>query len=217
MREDMCENIQVVVLMGGIGSRLKDKTKTCPKPMIKVSEKPFFEYQLELMVRAGFQRFLFCVGYHGEMIQNYFGDGSRWGIRIDYSYDGEKLLGTGGALVRALPFLEDDFLLIYGDSFMDVDYFEIVVRYHQAKDAGKKALMTVMRNRNRLDASNVICIDGEILLYDKARKDSQMEYIDYGISVFNRDIFTILPQKKFLDLADWYSEVVGGVYTLCRE
>lgn len=202
MKEKICENLQVVVLMGGLGSRLKERTRDCPKSLIEIDGKPFFEYQLELMILAGFQRFLFCIGYRADAVQSYFGDGRKWGVQIKYSCDGETLLGTGGAIRKALPFLEDDFLLIYGDSFMDVNYFEIAVRYRQAIAAGKKALMAIMRNQNHFDTSNVIYKKGNLLLYDKRKHDSRMEYIDYGISVFQRDTFAKLPSNQYIDLAD---------------
>lgn len=201
MAERLCEDLQVVVLMGGLGSRLGEKTKNLPKPMIKVAGKPFFLYQFELMLLAGFKRFVFCLGHCGDAISDFFGDGSRWGAEITYSYDGEKLLGTGGAVRKALPLLEEDFLLIYGDSFMDIDYFEVTVRYRQAVQRGQEALMTVMHNRDRFDKSNVICRNGDIVLYDKATHDPQMEYIDYGVSVFRRVLFEGMPEEEAFDLS----------------
>ena len=201
MAEELCGQMQVVVLMGGLGTRLEGQTKTCPKPLLKVCERPFFEYQLDLLRMAGFRKFLFCVGYRSEMIEKYFGDGSRFGVEITYSYDGETLLGTGGAVRNALPVLEKNFLLIYGDSFMDINYFEVVVRYLQGLQAGKKALMTVMRNNNRFDKSNVVCKDGEILLYDKKSGGSDMDYIDYGVSVFSRELFEAYPPGEAFDLS----------------
>ena len=125
MEKPACEDMQVVVLMGGLGSRLKEQTLNCPKPLVPVHGKPFFEYELMLLLHAGFKRFVFLVGYRAGMIEEYFGDGSRYGedISIRYSYDGETLLGTGGAVIRALSLLEEDFMLVYADSFMDVDLF----------------------------------------------------------------------------------------------
>lgn len=208
MAESLCARMQVVVLMGGLGTRLESQTRHCPKPLLRVQGKPFFEYQLNLMRQAGFKKFLFCVGYHAKMIEEYFGDGSSFGVEISYSYDGETLLGTGGAVRNALPMLEEDFLLIYGDSFMDINYFEVVVRYLQGLQAGKKALMTVMQNNNQFDKSNVICKDGEILLYDKRSCNSDMDYIDYGVSVFRRTLFEEYSPGEAFDLSalqNWLS------------
>lgn len=202
MAEQLCEAMQVVVLMGGLGSRLGDRTMDTPKSMVRILGKPFFAYQLELMMLAGFKKFLFCVGYRAERIEEYFGDGSRWGVEIRYSIDGERLLGTGGAVRKALPLLEKDFFLIYGDSFMDINYLEVVVRYHNGIRKGKRALMTVMHNEGRLEKSNVVCKEGEIVLYDKGKTSPDMEYVDYGTNIFRREIFEAMPPDQSFDLSD---------------
>ena len=201
MREQFCSDMQVAVLMGGLGTRLGEYTRTCPKPLMDINGKPFFTYQLEAMKQAGFRRFVFCLGYRAEQIEETYGDGSRFGVQIRYSYDGETLLGTGGAVKRALPLLDEYFLLIYGDSFMDINYFEAVVRFREGLAEGRPALMTVMQNGGRYDKSNVLCRDGTILLYDKKAPLPEMDYIDYGISAFSRSLFESAPEGKF-DLSD---------------
>lgn len=218
-----CEDMQVVVLMGGLGTRLSEYTKSCPKSLVEVQGKPFFSYQLELMVAQGFRKFLFLLGYRAEMIEEYFKDGSDYGVSITYCYDGEKpekklgelsrkeklkekphkevLLGTCGAVRQAYDLLEDDFLLMYGDSFMDIDFQETLYRYYRGKDMGRTALMTVLRNQNRFDKSNVILDEGTLLLYDKHNPRPEMEYIDYGIGVYEKQIFAQLEKDTFLDMA----------------
>ena len=116
----MPEDIQVVVLMGGLGSRLGEETRNRPKTLADINGTPFFDYQLRLLKSYGFRKFLFLVGYMAGQIEEHYGDGSRYGVGIVYSYDGERLLGTGGAVRRAYGKLEEDFLLLYGDSFMDI-------------------------------------------------------------------------------------------------
>ena len=105
-------DVQVVVLMGGLGTRLKEYTKECPKSLVDVCGRPFFDHQLDLLTAWGFHKFLFLIGYRADMIEDHYGDGRDRNISIQYSYDGEKLLGTGGAVRRAYDLLEDDFLLI---------------------------------------------------------------------------------------------------------
>lgn len=219
MKRLSCADMQVAVLMGGMGTRLKELTTDRPKPLADVDGKAFFEYEFALLLRAGFRRFVFLVGYHAGMIEDYFGNGSYYGegVSIQYSHDGERLLGTGGAVVNALPLLEEDFLLIYADSFMDVDYFEIVYRYWLGKQDGKKTLMAVMENRDRFDRSNVLFQDGEILVYDKKNPLPGMGHIDYGIEAFSREVFESLPGGENIDLSDIQKGLVrAGMCAVCE-
>ena len=195
-------DVQVVVLMGGLGTRLKDYTKECPKSLVKVGDRPFFDYQLDLLIAWGFKKFVFLIGYKADMIEEYYGDGSSRDISIQYSYDGEKLLGTGGAVRRALSFLEDDFLLIYGDSFMDIDYAETLYRYERGKKSGSRALMTVLNNNNRFDKSNVVMKGRDLVLYDKHNPTPEMNCIDYGVCMYERSLFEQYEEGVSFDLAD---------------
>lgn len=195
-------DMQVVVLMGGLGTRLKDYTKDCPKPLVQVNGKPFFEYQLELLTAWGFKKFLFLIGYKADMIEEYFGTGEDRGISIQYCYDGKELLGTGGAVRRAYDFLEDDFMLIYGDSYMDIDYAETLYRYENGKQNGAKALMTVLCNNNRFDKSNVVMDGGKLVLYDKHNPTPDMAYIDYGVCVYEKSLFDAYEENFKFDIAE---------------
>ncbi|MCR5107067.1 MAG: HAD-IIIA family hydrolase [Lachnospiraceae bacterium] len=195
------KDLQVVVLMGGLGTRLKDYTKECPKSLVDVNGKPFFDYQLKLLKAAGFRKYLFLIGYKADMIEEYYGDGSDRDISITYCYDGKELLGTGGAIKRALDHLEEDFLVTYGDSFMDIDYEETIYRYFTGKAQGKRAVMTILKNNNTLDKSNVVAKDGNILLYDKMNRTEDMEYIDYGVCIYERSLFEEYNESDKFDVA----------------
>lgn len=187
--------------MGGLGTRLKEYTRACPKSLVDVCSRPFFDYELELLKGWGFRRFLFLIGYQADMIEEYYGDGSDKGISIEYCMDGEKLLGTGGAVRRAYDLLEDDFLLIYGDSFMDINYEETVYRYFKGKEEGKRAIMTVLKNGDRFDKSNVIVRDGQIVLYDKHNTTPEMDYIDYGVCMYEKSLFDEYEEDTAFDIA----------------
>ena len=200
-------DLQVVVLMGGLGTRLKDYTKECPKSLVDVCGRPFFDYQLDLLTAWGFKKFVFLIGYRADMIEKYYGNGSSRNISIRYSYDGEKLLGTGGAVRRAIDLLEDDFLLIYGDSFMDIDYAQTLYRYVKGKENGARALMTVLRNNNRFDRSNVVMEGGRIVLYDKHETLPEMDYIDYGVSAYRKELFEDYPADEAVDISDIQHEL----------
>lgn len=190
------EDVQVVVMMGGVGSRLGEIVAECPKPMLPVGNGgiPFFEYELKLLIAAGFRRFLFCTGYLSGEIEDYFGDGEKFGISIEYKNDSKDpagntvLLGTGGALRAAYDLLCEDFLLVYADSFMDINYREVVYRYFEAKDKGALSLMTLLHNGGQFDASNVIYKDNRLVLYDKENTTPDMDYIDYGVNMFSRSV-----------------------------
>ena len=200
-------DVQVVVLMGGLGTRLKNITKECPKSLADVAGRPFFDYQLELLIAWGFRKFVFLIGYRAEMIEEHYGDGSRYGISIQYSHDGEKLLGTGGAVRHAAGLLEDDFLLMYGDSFMDIDYAETLYRYERGKAAGARALMTVLRNGNRFDKSNVAMDHDRIALYDKHNPTPEMDHIDYGVCMYEKSLFESHGEDEAFDIADIQHEL----------
>ncbi len=183
------EDMQVVVLMGGLGTRLKEFTADKPKSLVEVEGKPFFDYQLDLMQLWGFRKFVFLIGYRANMIEDHYGDGSDRGISIQYCYDGEELLGTGGAVRRAYDLLEEDFILMYGDSFMDIDFDETLYRYDKGKQNGMQGLMTVLKNNNQFDKSNAVVRDGQLVLYDKHHPTPEMDYIDYGICIYEKQLF----------------------------
>ncbi len=128
--------MQTVILVGGLATRLRPLTETLPKAMLPVCGRPFLEYQIDLLRKSGMTKILLCVGYRGEEIEKHFGDGSRFGVRLSYSWEREMLLGTGGALRNAAPQLEDEFLVLYGDSFLMLDY-PLSLRRHGPKARGR--------------------------------------------------------------------------------
>jgi len=204
-KEDIVADTQIVVLMGGLGTRLG--LKDIPKAMADVHGHPFFDYQLKVLKRWRFHKFLFLVGYQADYIENYYGDGTEKQIDIQYSYDGERPLGTGGALKNAEEKLEKDFLLIYGDSFMDIDYQEVVYRYQEEKTAGKTGIMTILNNENCFDKSNVVYRDGKLLLYDKTNTNDEMHYIDYGVSMMSKKALSEKRADKSFDLSEIFTSL----------
>ena len=191
-------DLPVALLAGGMATRLRPITETIPKLLVEVAGEPFFSHQLRLLKKHGLTRIVLCVGYLGEQIVAQYGDGSKWGVQIEYSFDGDKLLGTGGALIRALPKLGDAFYVLYGDSYLPIDY-QAVGRAFLA--AGKLGLMTVFENREAYDTSNVWFEDGRIRLYSKTEKLPQMRHIDYGLGVFRSAAFASYPRDAVVDLA----------------
>ncbi len=200
------ENIPVAILAGGLATRLRPVTEKIPKSLVPVAGRPFLAHQLDLLRARGIRRAVLCIGYLGEMIQREFGAGEEFGIQLDYSFDGPKLLGTGGAIKRALPLLGNEFFVLYGDSYLPVDYAPIADFFH---GSGKPGLMTVFRNEGKFDASNVVFANGEIEVYDKKLKSPQMHYIDYGLSLFKKSVFDAWAADRVFDLAEVMGRLVS--------
>ena len=198
-------NIPVAILAGGLATRLRPITGKIPKSLLPVAGKPFLAHQLELLQSRGIRRAVLCIGHLGEMIQREFGNGSAFGVQLDYSFDGPKLLGTGGAIKRALPLLGDEFFVLYGDSYLPVEYQPIAEFFRRS---GKLGCMTVYRNEGRYDTSNVVFHDGEIAVYDKKNRPPEMRHIDYGLSLFKASVFESYSAGQPFDLAEVMSKLV---------
>lgn len=197
--------LPVAILAGGTATRLRPITETIPKAMVPVAGMPFISHQLRLLRRNGVDRVVLLVGYHGKQIEEFVGDGSDFGLQVTYKYDGKTLLGTGGALRAALPLLGPAFLVLYGDSYLEVPFAPVVDAWRESK---LPALMTVFHNKNQFDRSNVIYKDGKIQLYDKALSgDPSMEHIDYGLGVLTADVIRELGSDGRFDLAVVYRDL----------
>jgi NDP-sugar pyrophosphorylase family protein len=205
-RDIELSNLPVAILAGGLATRLRPATEKIPKGLLNVAGEPFLVHQLRLLNFQGFRNAVLCVGYLGEMIEATIGDGKQLGLQIDYSFDGPTLLGTGGALKRAISKLGEYFLVIYGDSYMPIDYAAVVDAFVRSE---KPALMTVFENEGRWDASNVRFEAEEIQRYDKKVRTADMRHIDYGISVLTSHVFAGVPDNAPFDLADLYSRLVS--------
>jgi NDP-sugar pyrophosphorylase family protein len=191
-------NLPVAILAGGLATRLRPLTATVPKALVEVAGEPFAFHQLRLLARNGFREAVFLTGYLGERIVAAIGDGSRFGMNVRYVPDGPVLLGTGGAIARALPQLGERFAVIYGDSWLDFDYQAAVAAVRRD---GRPALMTVFRNEGGWDTSNVEFRDGEVIAYSKTARTPAMHHIDYGFSLFHADVFRDVPLDSPTDLA----------------
>lgn len=197
--------VPVALLAGGLATRLRPITETIPKALIEVAGRPFIDHQLALLRRNDITRVVLCLGYLGDQVQQHVGDGSAYGMQVQYTFDGDRLLGTGGALRRALPLLGERFWVLYGDSYLDIDYRAVLARFEQSNALG---LMTVLHNGNQWDRSNVIFRNGQLLRYDKRAPTPQMDYIDYGAMLFRQEAIERIPPEVPYDLADLMSMLV---------
>lgn len=198
-RQSVAGDFPVAILAGGLATRLRPITEKVPKLLVEVAGEPFFTHQIRLLKAAGLTRLVLCVGFLGEKIVEVYGDGAKWGVTIDYVFDGPTLLGTGGALIQALPKLGECFYVLYGDSYLPID-FRAVGTFFERSD--KSGLMTVFENRERYDSSNVWFENGSIKVYDKKLRVPQMLHIDYGLGVFRAEAFAAWPRDAVVDLAD---------------
>lgn len=194
----------VAILAGGLATRMRPITETVPKALIPVSGVPFILRQLAYLRDQRVDRVVLCVGYLGEAIENIVGDGRELGLQVDYSFDGSKLLGTGGALKKASALLGDHFFVLYGDSFLPIDFSLVQDSYVQFS---RPALMTVLRNEGLWDRSNVLFEEGRLVEYNKRNPKPEMKHIDYGLGVVNARLFDRYASDVSLDLADFYHEL----------
>lgn len=197
-------SLPVAVVAGGLATRLRPITQKIPKSLIDVAGRPFVARQLDYLQRQGVTRVVLCLGYLGEQIEAFVGDGSAFGLEVRYSWDGPHLLGTGGALKQALPLLGEQFFVFYGDSYLPID-FRAVERNFFA--SGKPALMTVLKNGDQWDKSNVLFRDGVIVEYNKQIPRQEMAHIDYGLGVLSASVLEDASVNKPFDLADIYHEL----------
>jgi MurNAc alpha-1-phosphate uridylyltransferase len=191
------ELMPTVILAGGLATRLHPLTETIPKSLVEVAGHPFLWHQLQLLKRQGIHRIVLALGYLGEQIQDRYGDGSALGMRIDYSFDGPVLLGTAGAIRKAIHLLPERFFVLYGDSYLTCNFSAVETSFGQSNLRG---LMTVYRNDGMHDRSNVEYDGTKILRYNKRDLSPEMSYIDYGLLAFKRSVFADLPEDKSFDL-----------------
>jgi NDP-sugar pyrophosphorylase family protein len=194
--------LPVCILAGGRGTRLGKLVRDLPKPLIPVAGEPFLFHQLRLLARHGADRVVLSVGYLGEEIAAAVGDGAGFGLRVSYAYDRPGLDGTAGALRGALTQLGGRFLVLYGDTYLRVDYEDVQKAFLAS---GMPALMTVLRNEGRWDTSNVDYADGRILRYHKRSPSPDMRWIDYGLGALRAEALEVAPDEP--DLAGVYEEL----------
>ena len=195
----------MVILAGGLGTRLRPLTSEVPKALIPIGGKPFLHHQIDLLKRRGIRDIVLCVGHLGDRVKDYFGDGRWLGVRIRYSEEEGHLLGTAGAIKNAEPLLRDDFFLMYGDSYLMIDYRE-VMRYFRRFD--RLGLMVVWRNVDRFERSNVMVEGNLVTAYNKDQKSPDMVYINYGLSVLRKEALAFIPAGRPFSQEDFYQILI---------
>ncbi len=182
--------MQIVVLAGGLATRMRPITEKVPKSILPINDKPFIDYQLSLFSRNGISDVLICVGYLGEMIESIVGNGGKWGLNVDYSWEKEKLLGTAGALRNAENKLDENFILTWGDSYVPIDYKMFFGKHLNSKYICN---IGVFQNNNKWDRSNILFDNGSVIKYNKNDSSNGMNYIDVGVSGVSKKILKYIP------------------------
>ena len=195
----------VVIIAGGLATRLRPLTEKMPKSLVDINGEPFIAHQLRQLKQQGVEEVVLCLGFLGEQVIDFVGDGSRFGLQIQYSQDGDTLLGTAGAIKKALPLVGEHFFVLNGDSYLPCDYAAVQATYERCKKLG---LMTVFHNQGKWDASNVEYRDNAIIVYDKIHKTEQMLHIDYGLEIFNKTAFDHVPPNQPYDLAILFQDLL---------
>jgi NDP-sugar pyrophosphorylase family protein len=197
-------DIQVAIIAGGLATRLGELTKSRPKSLVTINSKPFLAYQLETLKAQGITDVVLCIGHLGEQIKETFGDGNKYGMHINYSIENTPL-GTAGALKNAAPLLADNFFVLYGDSFLLLDYRKIWSFFLAQNKLG---LVTAYRNYNSYDESNMVIEGNRVLKYSKLEKSGDMVYIDYGASVYQKAVLQLIPENQAYSLEDLFVRLI---------
>jgi len=197
-------SIPIALICGGLGKRMHPVTYSKPKSLINVCGKPFIEHQLELLRFSGFKNVVICAGHFGKQIQDFVGNGNRWELNINYSFDGDYQIGTGGALIKALNLLGKEFFVIYGDSYLPINFHII---YDFFKKSNSLAVMAIYENNNKFDKSNVKYYeDGNNIYYSK-NDTNEMIYIDYGVSIIRSSLLEDYKYNQmYIDLSQIFEE-----------
>ena len=195
--------LPVAILAGGLGTRLGKKALNKAKVLIDVAGKPFISRQLNYLSDQGIKDIVICIGHLGNQIKNYIGNGSKYNLNVSYSDDSDQLLGTGGSIKKACQILGEHFFILYGDSFLPVNFSLVEKAYFQEK---KPALMTVLKNKGRWDKSNAYFKD-KCVKYNKKKPQKNMDYIDYGLNIVRNSIFSDFPSNEVFDLADVFENL----------
>jgi|TARA_B100001093_G_scaffold508966_1_gene572125 D-glycero-alpha-D-manno-heptose 1-phosphate guanylyltransferase len=190
---------EIIILSGGKGTRIKKFTKKIPKCLIDINGKPFLYYQLRYLKKYGIKKVILSVGYKSEEVKNYVKNNINF-IDVKIVKDGKKLLGTGGAIIKSIKFLKNNFFILYGDSYLNFDL-------NKLRSIKNRSIMAIYKNKNKHDKSNIKLIDPNYIHYFKNTSKLRLSYIDYGISFLNKKIFKNLDIDRKFDLSSLFDKV----------
>jgi len=186
---------QAVILAGGRGTRMRPITNDRPKPMVPILGRPFLQYQIEELRAQGFERVLILLGYLPEVVQNYFGDGSRWGVRIEYSVTEPDQL-TSSRVATARHMIDPCFLLLYCDNYWPMRFSRLWARF---REAGKPALITCYSNKDAYTRGSVrLDEDGHVRVFDRLRTAPGLREVEISYAILTDLALALLPEQDTL-------------------
>jgi NDP-sugar pyrophosphorylase family protein len=204
----------MVILCGGLATRLGHHVKAIPKSMIPIEGKPFLEYQIENLKNHSIKDIILCIGHLWDKIENYFGDGSNFGVNIKYNHDGKKLLGPIGAVKNAEHMLDDIFFIMYGDSYLFVNFNRVQSSFIKYDKPG---MMVVYKNNNKYDKSNLLVEGNMVVGHKEKHKIKEMNYIDYGTSILRKDVLELVPKNTYYSTETFFSNLIDKRQLLAFE
>jgi len=193
----------VILMAGGLGTRLSPLTDDCPKPLLKVGTRPILETIIEGFMEHGFHKFYLSINYRGDMIRDYFGDGSRWGIEIRYLEE-NKRLGTAGALTLLPPTIRNTLFVMNGDLLTKVNYHQLL-EFHLHN--GSRATMCVREYEFQIPYG-VVDIRNQRLV-GIAEKPMQKYFVSAGIYVLEPEVLKLLPKDQYYDMPSLFQDVIN--------
>jgi N-acetyl-alpha-D-muramate 1-phosphate uridylyltransferase len=200
----MREILPVAVLAGGLGTRVRHRTgPSVPKALLPINGVPFIDLKLRELRDAGASRIVLLVGHGGAQLERHVGSGAKYGLEVSVVRDPPHLLGTGGALYRALPELGPMFIVTYGDTLLDVPLDQLGELMLSSNATG---VMTLLTNEDRWEISNVDVTDGWVTAYEKPAQPGRHRHLDYGMIALRACAFDDVSSHAPFDLSDtWRS------------
>ena len=195
--------MQVVIIAGGLGTRLGSLTLNQPKSMIQILGKPFIEYQFDFLTKGSVTDVVLCLGYQGQRIADYCGNGGKFGVNLKYSFE-DKPLDTAGAIKLAEPLLQNYFFTLYGDSFAFIDFKDMMSALQKKNRIG---MMSVYQNHDRFDKSNTAVADNYVTFYSKEKQEN-LKYIDYGVNLFRKEVLKLIPEGESYSMGTLFNQLI---------
>ena len=197
-------DITLVILAGGLATRIRPITNNKAKALIEINGKPFIYWQLKYYIKQGVKNFVFLLGFKGEEIEGYIKKNNYFNVNISFYYDGNQLRGTGGSILQSINKFPENFFVLYGDTLLQIDLNDM---YNFYDKNNHQITMSIYKNKSMYDKSNVQKLSHNKITYNKDNLQNDMSYIDYGISILNKKIFISNTDKTLTDLSSFYKGI----------